>query len=108
MEDSILITVKKLLGIPAEYTELDVDIITNINIAIGMLTQIANVPFYEVADSSATWDAYISNNPTKKAIVKSYVCKKVQLLFDSTTLTGAVISSLENQIKEAEYRLSIM
>lgn len=108
MEDSILITVKKLLGIPAEYTELDVDIVTNINVAIGMLTQIGNVPFFEVNDSSATWDAYIPDDPVKRAVAKSYICKKVQLMFDSTTLTGAVISSLENQVKEAEYRISVM
>lgn len=108
MEDSILITVKKLLGIPSEYTELDVDIITNINVAIGMLTQIGNVPFFEVQDSSATWDAYIPDDPVKRSVVKSYITKKTQLMFDSSTMTGAVISALENQVKEAEYRISIM
>ena len=40
MNDSILSSVKKMLGLPEEYDAFDLDIITHINSAFTVLTQL--------------------------------------------------------------------
>lgn len=105
--DSILTSIKKLLGIDEEYEQFDSDLIMHINSVFSVLMQLGVGPAngFSIEDGSATWNSFISDN-TKIEMVKSYVYLKVRLLFDPPT-GSALIESINNQIKEFEWRLNV-
>ena len=105
MGESILTSIKKNLGIHADDTNFDPDLIMHINSVFGILFQMGVGPKepYSIQDATATWDESLNDN-IKINYVKSYVEKKVKLLFDPP-LSGAVVESLNNMIKELEWRL---
>lgn len=108
MEQSILISTKKILGIAEDYTVFDLDIITHINTAFSTLTQLGVGPAdgFMIEDASDLWtdfdpvDDHLNYNS-----VKSYVFLKVKQLFDPPT-TSYLISAQEKQIEELEWRLN--
>lgn len=104
---SILTSVKKLLGIDDEYTHFDVDIIMHINSVFAVLTQLGVGPSggFSITDQYATWDDYFGENPHLE-MVKSYMYMKVRLMFDPPA-SGSVLSAMERQIAELEWRLHI-
>lgn len=107
MEQSILISTKKILGIAADYTAFDLDIITHINAAFSTLTQLGVGPAdgFMIEDESAEWYDYIENDVQLNTI-KSYVFLKVRQLFDPPT-TSYLITAVEKQIQEFEWRLNV-
>lgn len=106
--DSILTSIKKLLGITAEYTHFDADIIMHINSVFMTLTQLGVGPEegFSIKDDSAIWADFIPDSPVFES-VKTYVFLRVKLLFDPP-LTSSVIDSMNRQIEEFEWRLNIM
>ena len=105
--DSILVSIKKLLGIAADYTHFDPDIIMHINSAFSILTQLGVGPpeGFRIEDDVKTWNDFISDTIRLDA-VKSYVYLKVGLMFDPPT-SSAVLSAKERQISELEWRLNV-
>lgn len=105
--NSILTSVKKMLGITEEYEHFDIDLIMHINSVLSILTQIGVGPSegFSIKDKSATWEEFIPKNP-QLSMVKSYMYLKVRLLFDPP-LGSAVADSINRQISELEWRLSI-
>jgi len=103
--DSILDTIKKLLGIQPEYTSFDEDIIVGINSAFAALNQIGVGPTggYMIEDNTQTWTDYITT--TNLNMVKSYVYMKTRLHFDPPV--GGVLDSMNRQIAELEWRLYV-
>ena len=85
MEQSILISTKKILGIAEDYTVFDLDIITHINTAFSTLTQLGVGPAdgFMIEDDSALWTDFdpVDDNLNYNA-VKSYVFLKVKVAFD--------------------------
>lgn len=108
MGDSILLTIKKLLGIGDDYKYFDEDIIIHINSVLMILNQLGIGPVtgFSISDESATWSDFVDNLSMLEA-VRSYVYIKVRLLFDPPT-SSFTITALENQIKELEWRLNVM
>lgn len=104
--ESILTSIKKLLGIEAAYTQFDTDIIIHINTVLMVLTQLGVGPQdgFSIKDDSATWENFIPGIPYEAA--KSYVYLKVKLLFDPP-LGTAVIDAINRQISELEWRLQV-
>lgn len=106
--DSILTSIKKLLGITEEYTQFDEDIIMHINTVFLNLAQLGVGPEdgFSIEDDSADWSDFvdIENNALLHAI-KTYVYLKVKLLFDPP-LSSAVIESSNRMIAELEWRLN--
>lgn len=104
--ESILESIKKLLGIIPEDTIFDNDIIMHINSVFMILTQIGVGPSegFSIKDKSSTWEQFIVDDNKLQAI-KSYMYLKVRLLFDPP-LSSAVMSSIERQISELEWRLA--
>ncbi|MBO5319101.1 MAG: hypothetical protein J6B01_04745 [Ruminococcus sp.] len=105
MTDSILTSVKKLLGIPEEYTQFDLDIIIHINTVFMGLTQLGIGPEegFSIEDDTATWEDFIEDDLRFEA-VKSYVALKTRLLFDPPG--GSVhMGCIEKSIAELEWRL---
>jgi hypothetical protein len=106
MEQSILISTKKVLGIAEEYTAFDLDIITHINTAFSTLTQLGVGPEtgFMIEDAISEWTDFVSDIPYNA--VKSYVFLRVKHLFDPPT-TSYLINASEKQIEELEWRLNV-
>ena len=107
MEQSILTSTKKILGIAADYTAFDLDVITHINAAFSTLNQLGVGPAegFLIEDESMKWEDYIDNEIQLNTI-KSYVFLKVRQLFDPPT-TSYLITAVEKQIAEFEWRLNV-
>lgn len=107
MDESILSSIKKLLGITKEYTQFDTDIIIHINAALSILTQLGVGPAegFSISDKTATWSDFISDSKRLES-VKSYVYLKVRLLFDPPT-SSAVADSMNRLISELEWRINV-
>lgn len=107
MEKSILVSIKKLLGIASDYEQFDTDIILHINTTLMVLHQLGVGPKegFSIQDKKAKWDDFIDEEDNLEA-VKSYIHLKVKLLFDPPT-HAATIEALQNSIKELEWRLNV-
>lgn len=105
--DSILSSVKKLIGITEDYEQFDTDIIIHINSVFSILTQLGVGPKngFFISDKSAIWSDYLSDS-IKLEMVKTYIYLKVRLLFDPPQ-NSSVTASIEKTISELEWRLSI-
>lgn len=105
--ESILTSIKKMLGITEEYEHFDSDLIMHINSVFSILTQLGVGPpnGFMITDKEEVWSDFISDE-AKLQIVKSYMYQKVKLLFDPP-LGSAVIESMNRQISEFEWRLNV-
>lgn len=105
--ESILTSIKKTLRIAEEYTHFDVDIITHINSALGVLTQLGVGPpeGFSIKDANAIWTDFIPADSNLE-FVKSYIHMKVKLIFDPP-LSSAVIESINRMISELEWRIQV-
>ena len=107
-KDSILNSIKKLLGMPLDYTPFDTDIIIHINTVFANLAQMGVCPNeqgFQIEDSSTEWSEFTDDDMLINN-VKTYVYLKVRLIFDPPA-NGTIIDSINNQINELEYRLYI-
>lgn len=107
--DSILTSIKKLLGISEEYVQFDDDIIMHINTAFLNLHQLGVGPTegFSISDNTAVWEDFVEiDSKLPLNAVKSYVYLKVKLLFDPP-LSSAVVESTNRMISELEWRLCV-
>ena len=105
--ESILTSIKKLLGISEDYTQFDSDLIMHINTVFLNLTQLGVGPEkgFSIQNANDAWSDFIDNN-TQLQAVKSYMYLKVKLLFDPP-LSSSVIESMNRMIAELEFRLNV-
>lgn len=105
--DSILTSIKKLLGIPEDYEQFDADITMHINSVFMILKQLGVGPEngFSISDKTSTWDEFIAKGDNLEA-VKSYVYMKVRLMFDPP-LSSAVTEAINRNISELEWRLNV-
>lgn len=105
--DSILTSVKKLLGITEEYTQFDSDIIIHINSVFAILHQLGVGPKkpFSITDKKSTWSDFIQDEDSIES-VKTYVVMKVKLYFDPPQ-TGPATDALNNLVSELEWRLNV-
>lgn len=107
--ESILTSIKKMLGIAEDYTQFDADIIMHINSVFTILTQLGVGPsegFY-IEDETAEWLDFIPDL-TKLQAVKTYMYLKVRLVFDPASIGSSTLASYERQIQELEWRLNVI
>lgn len=105
--ESILTSIKKLLGIVPECKDFDIDIIMHINSVFTILTQIGVGPSegFSISDENAEWSDFISDAKNIEA-VKSYTHLKVRLIFDPPT-SSAILESMKTLIGELEWRINV-
>lgn len=106
MSESILISIKKLLGISSEYDFFDADVIMHINTAFMVLYQLGvgpSTPFM-IEDASATWSDFLGDS-NDLAGVKTYIYLKVKLVFDPPQ-SSAAMEAIKQNIAELEWRLN--
>lgn len=105
--ESILTSVKKLLGIEEEYEHFDPEIIMHINSAFLYLNQLGVGPRegFSIQGSTETLTDFIGDRTDLEAI-KTYLYLRVRLLFDPPQM-GYLVDAITKQITELEWRFNI-
>ena len=111
LEESILTSIKKLLGLNSEITVFDTDIAFHINTVFASLAQMGVGPKdsegrnigFKISSSSETWSNFTSDDKLIEN-VKTYVYIKVKMVFDPP-VSSALIEAYNAQAKELEWRL---
>lgn len=107
METSILNSTKKRLGLASDYEVFDEAVITQINSAFSDLTQLGVGPaVFMIEDDTTEWSEYIADDDVQLNWVKTFVYLKVRLAFDPPQ-TSYLITSMEKQLEQIEWRLTI-
>ena len=108
MEQSILKSTKKILGVAPDDTSFDFDIITLINSALAHLHDLGIGPQsgLVIEDETAVWADLAEEHPETLSLIRTCVYLKVRILFDPPT-NSYLMESLEKQIEEHEFRLSV-
>ncbi len=103
--ESILTSIKKMLGPTVEDNYFDPDIIMHLNSTFMILKQLGVGPAegFFIEDASTTWDEFL-DNPVECNAVKTYMYAKAKLVFDPPQ-NSAHIKCLENTVSEFEWRL---
>ena len=109
MEESILSTIKKLLGASTDYDPFDKDIIVLINSALFTLCQIGVGPKtpFSISDGSETWTDFLGEDASKFEMVKSYIFVKTKIVFDPP-VNSFTLSALKEEADMYEWRLNVM
>ena len=107
MGESILASIKKMLGLEADYTPFDTDIIILINSALMTLTQLGVGPKdgFSIRDYSTKWSDFITN----KILINSaqeYVYMKVKMVFDPPG-NSFVMDAMKQRCNEYEVRMNM-
>ena len=106
--DSMVTSIKKLLGITKECTSFDPDLIIHINSVFLTLKQLGVGPeeAFAITGEYETWDQFLpEGNPNFEA-VKSYMHIKVKLQFDPPT-SSSVMEAMNRMASEYEWRLNV-
>lgn len=105
--DSILVTIKKMIGLEASYMQFDTDIVILINSAIATLRQLGVGPVagYKITGANNTWSELLLNDE-KLESAKTYIYLKVRKIFDPPA-SSALAQAIDQEIKEYEWRLNV-
>lgn len=108
MEQSILKSTKKLLGIGDDDLSFDLDIITHINSAFSTLTDLGVGPVdgFVIEDGTMEWESYLPDDPIKLSKAKTCVFLETRLLFDPPT-SSYLLDAVQKQLQEAQWRLNV-
>lgn len=105
--ESILNTIKKLLGIDSEDDSFDNDLIAIINTVIPILSQMNIGPpnGFILTSPEDKWSDYLDSEINLEG-VKTYIYLKTKLIFDPPS-TSIVVESINNTLKELEWRMML-
>lgn len=101
--DSILISIKKLLGITEDCYSFDDDLILHINTVLAALNQLGVGNGFSISSEKETWTELLRDD-SRLNLVKSYVHLRVKTMFDPP-LSSSVAEAMERNIKELEWRI---
>ena len=105
--ESILTSIKKLLGIDETFTQFDIDVMIFINSAFMSLYQLGIGPSggYKITDDDNTWDE-VTDSRIDLEGVKTFIYLKTRLMFDPPQM-GFLVEAIKDQIRELEWRLNV-
>ncbi len=103
--NSILTSIKQLLGIIEEDVSFDNEIIMHINSAFMSLMQIGVGPVegFNIIDKTTEWSDFTDR--TDISSIKTYIYLKVRLIFDPP-ISSSILDAFERQILQHEWRLN--
>lgn len=106
-DDSILMSIKKLLNIDYKDTAFDTDIKFLINNEFMTLQQLGIGPEagFSVEDVGTEWEEFSTDNTLVKT-VKAYIYLRVRMLFDPPA-SSVVADAINSRINELEWRLNV-
>lgn len=107
MNDSILYTVKKLLGLDSSYDAFDTDVLIGINAALFTLMQLGVGPStgFVVSNASQTWSDF-AGNVTDLEALKQYVYLRTRIGFDPPS-NGTLMQAMKDLCDEYAWRLNV-
>ena len=107
MQDSILMTIRKLVCGNPYADHFDTDLLVHINACFSILNQLGVGPEngFVVTDETQSWSSYVADNRTLN-MVKTYVTLKVKKIFDPP-LTSSVLEAMDKEISQLEWRLNV-
>lgn len=107
MQDSILMTIRKLVCGDPYADHFDTDLLVHINACFSILNQLGVGPEngFAVTDETQSWSSY-SDNDLILNMVKTYVTLKVRVIFDPP-LTSSVLEAMNKEISQLEWRLNV-
>ena len=107
MQDSILMTIRKLVCGNPYADHFDTDLLVHINACFSILNQLGVGPEngFVVTDETQSWSSY-SDNDRVLNMVKTYVTLKVKKIFDPP-LTSSVLEAMDKEISQLEWRLNV-
>lgn len=105
--ESILLTIRTMLGVGEDYDGFDTAIMAGINTAIFSLSQIGVGPDggFNITGETETWTQLFDGVSNLNA-VKSYIWLKTRLEFDPPT-TSFLGEAIQRQIDQLEWRLQV-
>lgn len=108
MEDSILVSTKKILSISSDDPSFDTDVITHINSTFSIINQIGVGPTtsFSIEDDTLKWQD-LGLPVDQMNLLRTYVFLRVRMIFDPPT-TSYLLAAVNQQIQEYETRLSYM
>ena len=107
MQDSILMTIRKLVCGNPYADHFDTDLLVHINACFSILNQLGVGPEngFIVTDETQSWSSYIADNYILN-MVKTYVTLNVKKIFDPP-LTSSVLEAMDKEISQLEWRLNV-
>lgn len=104
--ESILTSVKKLIGMTEDYDAFDTDIIIHINSVFMILNQMGVGPSegFRITGKDEIWTDFIPEDDLDFEAVKTYVYLKTRLVFDPPSSSG-IMQAIKDAINECEWRL---
>lgn len=108
MPDSILNSVKAIIGIVNECTDFDTHLILITNTVLATVRQIGvGVEGFTISGASETWDEFLAGEEQDTQWVRSYVPLKVWLIFDANGITSGTTTAIKEQVAELEWRFFV-
>jgi hypothetical protein len=105
--NSILDSIKKLLGSDIDDHDFDTDVIVHINSAIMTLNQLGvGKDSFSISSNLETWKDFLGDDLSYLEAIKTYIYIKVKLVFDPPT-SSFVLTSLDSQKNELEWRFKV-
>ena len=107
MNDSILETIKKLLGCE-NIDEFDENLRIFINGALNTLTEngVGNVKGFRITDADESWNDFITNdNPELFELCKEYIYLRTKLIFDPASTSSYAHTAMKEQMQEDLWRI---
>lgn len=106
MDESILNAIKKFIGLPVDEEAFDTSLIMTANTVFAILTDIGYGPKegFEINSSEQKWSDFIQETDKRFNSVKSYVCLKTQMIFDTPT-NSYKKEAMEQVLNELEWRI---
>ncbi len=106
MVNSILTSIKKLLGLDEDYEVFDIDIIIHINSAFMKLNQLGVGPIdgFSISDKSSVWSDFTNIKDIEG--IKTFVYLSVRLVWDPPQ-AGYLIEAINKQLDELAWRINL-
>lgn len=107
MQDSILMTMRKLVCGDPYADHFDTDLLVHINACFSILNQLGVGPEtgFVVTDETQSWSNYIADNHVLN-MVKTYITLKVRVIFDPP-MTSSILEAMNKEISQLEWRLNV-
>lgn len=104
MEDSILKTIRRMIGPDEDYEHFDTDLIIHINSAFSRLCQLGvgpETPFH-IRGLEETWCDF--KEPGHLEDIKTYIYLSVRVIFDPPA-SAVIMDAYQEQIRKLEWLL---
>lgn len=108
MDESILNSIKKDLGLTADYNVFDSDILMFVNGVFSTLYQLGveSAKNKRVEGADTTWEEFFDSDSDLIGLIHPYTYIKVRMLFDPPT-SSFVLDNMNKQAAEYEWRIHI-